>query len=123
MNYQESKEYKLLAKAKKMVFERVPEAIQVFEEIDETYFIYSDLADSIIAKINDKEFIEKVIDFLDELIILKEDTIDNLIVIQVFQKIYPIKEVDLVFSAAIEERGKLCCVYLKYKLKYLETFT
>ena len=87
MHYQETKEYKLLEQAKGMVFEKMPEEIDIFNEMDEAYCIYSELADVIITKIDIEAFLTKTIDLLDHLIRYDESTIETLIVIQIFQKL------------------------------------
>jgi len=86
---------------------------------DEAYLIFSEFGDTLIEKIDDSLFLNKAIDLLLELLKENETTIENLIVLQVFQKLYLTKDADIKFTLALKDKSIILSFYMEYRLKYL----
>lgn len=122
MHYQEIRIQENLELAKKLFFQRFPNLLETFDSEDVTYFIFSELGDLIIDNKLTNEVLDSIFRFLDELLGLNLEGIENLVVIQVFQKIYINEKIELSILESINSCEQVTTVYNKFKVPYLEQF-
>lgn len=95
MHCQETKTELILNLAKEKLLTTIPEANSIFDHQDATYFIYAEFADYMSSKIDDVKIINKSLNFIKDLISTNSEVIENLVVLELFQKFYIDKVVDI----------------------------
>ncbi len=115
MDSEETKQ-KYFDYSKEILFNTVPESIEVFDKEDVAYFIFSEFTEYIIANINYPEKIKKTIIVIEKLLAEKQDVLETMIIIQVFQKIYPLNNTMLKFRDFLSENALL--IFDKYLIEY-----
>lgn len=121
MHHQETNdsESKLIL-ARDYLLEKMPEAIQVFDHDDATYFLFSEFGEYIIKNISNSQIVKKSVTLITELLEKNEEVIETLVVIEIFQKIYLNKKSIFPFRAFLNQeiQSKFDTYYMEFYKTY-----